>query len=459
MNYLELNNTTLKFDRLNFEENKPLIIYGMIQNLRITKWGGFIILRTYKGLMQVVFENSVAIIRNSKGEKCDSGLLNREAAIKITGTVRKADIKDASLWLRDKEVVIDSVEILSTPDNKNLIDINAANFGNEANFAFKLDHRQVTLRNVRDSSIFKISGQISKAFVDFLNLNSFTQIFTPKIVSAGAEGGANIFEIQYFEKKAFLAQSPQFYKQIGVGVFERVFEIAPVYRAEKHNTSRHLNEYISVDVEMGFIKDHTDLMLLEAAMLRHVFQQIELNCKYELSILKATLPKLPDNVPVFRLSEVHEILHEHYADNLTADHRGEPDMAPEEEVLICDYTLKNFDSDFAFVTHFPTKHRAFYSMADPQDETLTLSFDLLMCGREITSGSQRLHLEADYIKKMKSLDMNPANFEFYLETFRSGMPPHGGFAIGLERLTAGILGIHNVKEASLFPRDVNRIAP
>lgn len=434
-------------------------VFGMVHNTRITKWGGFIILRKAKGLLQTVFQNETSEIFGVDGNKIKINDLSRESAVKIKGTVSKAGIKDVSVYYKTIEVSVKSIEVLSVPTTDNLIDVAALSHDSEANFTFKLDNRQVTLRNTRDIAIFKITSSISKAFVDYLNSKNFTQIFTPKIVSAGAEGGANIFELEYFGKKAFLTQSPQFYKQICVGVFERVFEIAPVYRAEKHSTSRHLNEYISIDLEMGFINDHRDIMQFEAEILRYVLKQLQENCMHELAVLNATLPQLPNDIPVYRLSEVHEILHEHYADKLTQDHRGEPDLAPEEEVFICDYAAKEFHSDFVFVTHFPRKHRAFYSMDDPNDPELTLSFDLLMKGREITSGSQRIHDENQYRTKMKSLGMNPDNFTFYLDTFKNGMPPHGGLAIGLERLTAGILNIQNVKEASLFPRDINRITP
>jgi len=434
-------------------------IFGMVHNTRITKWGGFIILRKPKGLIQTVFQNENVKVVDMEGNAIKANELSRESAISIKGIVNRANIKDISVYYKNLEISINQIQVLSTPNTDEVIDVNSIYFDSEAYFPFKLDNRHLTLRNPKSIAIFKISSLIVKAFVDYLNSKNFTQIFSPKIVSAGAEGGANIFELEYFGKKVYLAQSPQFYKQICVGVFERVFEIAPVYRAEKHSTSRHLNEYISIDLEMGFIKDHNDVMQFEAEVLKYVLSQIEENCKHELSVLNATLPKLPNEIPVYRLSEVHEVLHQHYSDKLSQDHRGEPDLAPEEEVFICDYAAKEFNSDFVFVTHFPRKHRAFYSMDDPNDSELTLSFDLLMKGREITSGSQRIHDENQYRKKMIELGMNPDNFKFYLDTFKNGMPPHGGLAIGLERLTAGILNIQNVKEASLFPRDINRITP
>lgn len=459
-NFIKLTGEKRFADELsNVQIGQEVEICGMVHNARITKWGGFIILRKPKGLLQAVFQNDSSEIFNEEGNPIKINDLSRESAIQINGVVNNANIKDVSVFYKTIEISIKTIKVLSKPNTMNLIDVNSLQHDSEANFTFKLDNRQVTLRNPRDMAIFRVSALISKSFVDYLTLEGFTQIFSPKIVSEGAEGGANVFAIDYFGKPAYLAQSPQFYKQICVGVFEKVFEVAPAYRAEKHATSRHLNEYISLDIEMGFINGQEDVMKLEAELLRYILTQVEIHCQHELTILNSTLPKMPDNVPVYRLSEVHEILHEHYADKLSQDHRGEPDLAPEEEVFICDHVLKKYDSDFVFVTHFPSAHRAFYAMDDPNDKTLTLSFDLLMRGKEITSGGQRIHEENQYIEKMIKKGMNPENFKFYLDTFKNGMPPHGGLAIGLERLTAGILNIANVKEASLFPRDINRIAP
>lgn len=442
-----------------FEPGEQVEFSGMVYNTRVTKWGGFIIMRKPEGLVQVVVQNGDTVIKDENGEPISLNSLSRESAIEVKGTVGAAKIKDTASANQGIEIAAGEIRVISAPSTTDLIDPNSIQFEGETSLAFKLDHRQVTLRNPRDMAIFRVSAVIVKAFSDFLTANGFTQIFSPKIVAEGAEGGANVFSMDYFGKQVYLAQSPQFYKQIGVGVFERVFEIAPAYRAEKHNTSRHLNEYISLDVEMGFIKGQEDVMNLEARLLAFIIDRVNTECAHELAYLNATLPVITENIPVFRLSEVHEILKEHYADKLTADHTGEPDLAPEEEVLICEYALDKYGCDFVFVTHFPSSHRAFYAMDDPTNPELTISYDLLMRGREITSGGQRIHKEEQYVEKMKLRGMNPENFKFYLETFRNGMPPHGGFAIGLERIMSGFLGIPNIKEVSLFPRDINRVAP
>ena len=433
-------------------------VSGMIHNVRVTKWGGFIILRKACGLLQTVVDNSESKFFDEQGNAIAMADLYREMAITITGKVGDAKIKDPAVYYNTIELAVQEVRVLSRPTTAEVVDMNALKFGDEETLLrYKFDNRQVTLRNPRDMGILKVQSTIAKAFADFLSENGFTQIYTPKIVSEGAEGGANVFKMDYFGKQVYLAQSPQFYKQIGVGVYERVFEIAPAYRAEKHNTSRHLNEYISLDVEMGFIKGQEDVMQLEARLLQHIIKTVSEKCAHELNLLGATLPVLPHEVPAWKLSEVHEILWENKL--CEADHRGEDDLAPEEERAICKYALDTYGSDFVFVTHFPSEHRVFYAMDDPEDPTLTLSFDLLMRGLEITSGGQRIHKEQDYRDKMIKRGMNPDNFRFYLDTFKNGMPPHGGFAIGLERITACFLGINNVKECSMFPRDINRVAP
>lgn len=456
--FLNVKNHNSVTELANAKVGESVTVSGMIHNVRVTKWGGFIVLRKSRGLLQAVVSNDTSLFYDEKGEAITMADLCREMAVTITGVVGEAKIKDPAAFYNTIEIAVSSVSILSRPTTAEVVDMNALKFGDEETLLrYKFDNRQVTLRNPRDMAILKVQSTIARAFADFLSANGFTQIFTPKIVSEGAEGGANVFKMDYFGKQVYLAQSPQFYKQIGVGVYERVFEVAPAYRAEKHNTSRHLNEYISLDVEMGFIKGQEDVMTLEAALLRHIIAIVETECAHELNLLGATIPVLPEEVPVWRLSEVHDILFEH---NLCeTDHRGEDDLAPEEERAICKYAQETYGSDFVFVTHFPSQHRAFYAMDDPENPELTLSFDLLMRGLEVTSGGQRIHKEQEYRDKMIKRGMNPDAFHFYLDTFRNGMPPHGGFAIGLERITACFLGINNVKECSMFPRDINRVAP
>jgi nondiscriminating aspartyl-tRNA synthetase len=282
----------------------------------------------------------------------------------------------------------------------------------------------------------------------------FTEIRTPKIVAGNAEGGANVFKLEYFGKKAFLAQSPQVYKQTMVGVYDRVFEAAPVFRAEKHNTTRHLNEYTSLDFEMGYIDGFEDIMEMETGMLQYTFDFLSKEYEKELKILGVTLPAVT-NIPAVRFDEAKKLVSEKYDRKI----RNPYDLEPEEEILIGKYFEEEYGSDFVFVTHYPSKKRPFYAMDDPTDSKFTLSFDLLFRGMEITTGGQRIHSYDEQVAKMVARGMNPDDFTNYLMIHKHGMPPHGGLGIGLERLTMRLLGEQNVRETTLFPRDVSRLEP
>ena len=318
----------------------------------------------------------------------------------------------------------------------------------------KLSLRPVSLRNLRERAKFKIQEGIVRAFREFLFTQGFTEVRTPKIVSRGAEGGANVFRLNYFNKKAELGQSPQFYKQTMVGVYDRVFEAAPVFRAEKHNTTRHLNEYVSLDFEMGYIDSFEDVMAMETGFLQYMIELLNRDYKKELELLDVTLPVLAQ-IPQVRFDKAKELAAEKYNRKI----RNPFDLEPEEEVLIGRYFKEEYDSDFVFVTHYPSKKRPFYAMDDPADPRFTLSFDLLFRGMEVTTGGQRIHEYQAQVEKMLARGMHPEEFESYLMIHKSGMPPHGGLGIGLERLTARLCGLDNVRHACLFPRDLSRLEP
>lgn len=282
----------------------------------------------------------------------------------------------------------------------------------------------------------------------------FTEIHSPKIVFAGAEGGANIFHLNYFNKDAYLTQSPQFYKQMMVGVFERVFEIGPVFRAEKHDTSRHLNEYTSVDFEMGYIESFKDIMQMETMMLKHTLAELKENYSYELELLNVKLPDITA-IPSIRFKEAKELISREYKREI----RDFDDFEPEEEKLLYEIIKKETGSEFVFVTHYPSKKRPFYTMDDKTNPDETLSFDLLFRGLEITTGGQRIHDYNEQIQKMRQRNMNIVLFESYLMIHKYGMPPHGGLGMGLERFTSKLLNQDNVRFSTLFPRDINRLTP
>ena len=318
----------------------------------------------------------------------------------------------------------------------------------------KLNYRSISLRNIRERAKFRIQEGLTRAFRDFLYSQEFTEIHTPKIGAKGAEGGANIFKLEYFHKSAVLAQSPQFYKQMMVGVFDRVFETAPVFRAEKHNTKRHLNEYTSLDFEMGYIDGFEDIMAMETGFLQYAMELLKKEYDRELKVLGVELPDV-SHIPAVKFADIKEIVAEKYNHKM----RNPFDLEPEEEVLIGRYAKEEWGSDFVFVTHYPSKKRPFYAMDDPEDPRYTLSFDLLFRGLEITTGGQRIHDYKMLTDKIAARGMTEEGMEQYLATFKHGMPPHGGLGIGLERLTMQLLGEDNVRETTLFPRDLSRLEP
>ncbi|MCX6779134.1 MAG: aspartate--tRNA(Asn) ligase [Candidatus Magasanikbacteria bacterium] len=316
-----------------------------------------------------------------------------------------------------------------------------------------LDLLPLTLRTEKNRALFKIQAEIVNAFRNFLLSNGFTEFPCPKLVGESTEGGADVFSMEYFGYKAFLAQSPQFYKQIMVGVFERVFTVGNVYRAEKHATSRHLNEYTSLDLEFGFIKDHVDVINLEVEFIKFLKEHLFKTVAKELQMWNFQPLLIPEKFPVLKLREVQELIKKETG----VDHTQEPDLEPNEEQWIGEYAKNTWQSDFVFVTHYPTKKRPVYTYPDETDPEFTKSFDLLFRGIEITTGGQRINDYKQLVANIKKWGYNPDKFEFYLQAFKYGMPPEGGLAIGLERLTAKLLGIDNVKRAALFPRDLNMI--
>ncbi len=426
-------------------DGQQVVVHGMIQRIRKLGWGAFVVIRRQDGLLQCV------IGRDGNEELIDG--LAEEQSIQITGKVKKAKIKDKSINPGSVEIQVDAIEVISVPAELTPIDLSKKIL--DLHIDTNLDLRPLSLRHPVERARLKVSEAFARAFADFLRGQGFTEIRTPKIGVAGAEGGANIFTVDYFGKPAYLAQSPQFYKQMGVGIYERVFEVGPVFRAEPHQTSRHINEYTSLDFEMGFVKDHTDIMQMETALLKYSLDYIQKVCAPELALLEADIPVIEDDIPVVTLAEAHKI-----AGQVTGkDYSNEPDLEPEEERALCTYSSENWKSDFVFVTHFPTEKRPFYTKDDPANPGTTLSFDLLFRGLEITTGGQRINDYQEQIEKMEAMNLNPEDFSSYLQAHKYGLPPHGGLAIGLERITARLLGVDNIRLTTMFPRDIKRLTP
>lgn len=418
---------------------KTVKMNGAVHNIRDMGEFAFVILRKAEGLVQCVYEEGKT--------EFDLKNLKEESAVEVTGVVELEERAP-----QDFELRLTGIRVLSEPAETMPIAINKWKMN--TSLETRLSLRPVSLRNVRERAKFKIQEGIVRGFREFLSSQGFTEVHTPKIVSRGAEGGANVFKLNYFNKKAELGQSPQFYKQMMVGVFDRVFEVAPVFRAEKHNTTRHLNEYIGLDFEMGYIDSFEDVMAMETGFLKYTMELLKSEYKKELDMLGIDLPSI-SQIPHVRFAEAKQLVSEKYNRKI----RNPFDLEPEEEVLIGRYFKEEYDSDFVFVTHYPSKKRPFYAMDDPEDTSVTLSFDLLYKGLEITTGGQRIHDYQMILEKMEKRRMDPEDIKDYLMIFKYGMPPHGGLGIGLERLTMRLLDEQNVRETSLFPRDVTRLEP
>jgi nondiscriminating aspartyl-tRNA synthetase len=317
-----------------------------------------------------------------------------------------------------------------------------------------LDHAPVGLRHPKKQAVFRLFSGLLSAFRSSLSEQGFTEIQTPKLVGTATEGGANVFPVDYFGQKAYLAQSPQLYKQIMVGVFERVFEVGPVFRAEPHNTTRHINQYTSLDAEMGFVHDHTDVMHVLTNVVRHIFGALRKGHARDLGALSVSLPRV-SQIPTVRFREAQRIILDRYGE----DCQGQMDLAPQHERWLCEWAAQEYGSELLFVTHYPTVKRPFYTMPDSEDPDLTHSFDLLFRGIEIVTGGQRVHRYDQLLSQLFQRELPLEAFEGYLEAFRYGMPPHGGFGLGAERLLLMIIGASNLRETTLFPRDMKRLSP
>lgn len=420
-------------------EGKTVKINGAVHTIRDMGDVAFVILRKREGLVQCVFEEGTTQFELKN--------LKEAATIEVEGTVEKEERAPQGFEVRLKEI-----KVLSEPAEAMPIAISKWKLN--TSLETKLSLRPIALRNLRERAKFKIQEGIVRGFREFLSQEGFTEIHTPKISSKGAEGGANIFKLEYFHRPAVLAQSPQFYKQMMVGVFDRVFETAPVFRAEKHNTKRHLNEYTSLDFEMGYIDSFEDIMAMETGFLQYTMDLLQKEYAKELKMLNIELPNT-DKIPAVRFDKAKELVAEKYNRKI----KNPYDLEPEEEVLIGQYFKEEYDADFVFITHYPSKKRPFYAMDDPQDETYTLSFDLLYKGMEITTGGQRIHDYNMLMGKIAKRGMTDEGMEHYLMVFKHGMPPHGGLGIGMERLVMKIIGEDNVRETTLFPRDMSRLEP
>ena len=422
------------------KDGEEVAFKAHIYSLRIKKWGGFVIVRTNRTVFQCVAD-SVEV-------GCGLENLKEECFVEIKGTV----VDNSPCKINPGfEIKITDIKIISSPAEVLPFSISKEN--SQWNDEILFDNRAITMRNNHQRCIFRVVSFVMNAFRAQLIEEGFTEFVAPKIVCAGAEGGADMFEVDYFGKKAFLAQSPQQYKQMMVGVFGKVFTLSPVFRAEKHSTNRHINEFQGLDLEMS-IESMDDLLALETRIMKRVFKDVSLNCKKELEELGVTLPEITE-IPKIKFTEAKELVAKEYNRPLSTKN----DLEPEEERLIGRYFLEKYNSEFVFVTHYPTAKRPFYTMEDPENSEYTLSYDLLLNGAEVTTGGQRINDYNEQVAKMKRLGMNIDDFADYLMMHKYCMPPHGGMGIGLERLVMRILKLDNIKYATAFPRDRDRLTP
>lgn len=417
-------------------------IAGWLHSLRQMGGISFLVIRDGWGTIQAVAETEAELTPLLDGE------LSVESILSVEGLVVSMPQAPGGIELHTLhiEVITAVTEVPVIPLNKPKL---------TANITTLLDHAVVTNRHPARRAVLRLSAGAMSAFRSILTARDFTEIQTPKIVASATESGANVFKLDYFGRDAYLAQSPQFYKQIMVGVFERVFEIGPVFRAEPHDTTRHINEYVSLDVEFGFIENHFTVMALLRDVIAGMLETLSSLYASELKLLRVHMPAVPEEIPRIHFSDAQELIFRRYG----TDVRGEPDLSPQDERWLGEWAQQELSSEFLFVTGYPMRKRPFYTHPDPERPEFSNSFDLLFRGTELVTGGQRLHLYQDYLAALEKAHLPIEPFETYLEAFRHGMPPHGGFAIGLERLLMQLTGVPNIRLTATFPRDLTRLTP
>ncbi|MEV7227081.1 aspartate--tRNA(Asn) ligase [Polymorphospora sp. NPDC051019] len=421
--------------RLSAHIGEQVVVAGWIHRRRLLKSVAFLILRDAAGLAQVVVTAPDTRTRLEE--------LPEETVVEITGRVVANPSAPAGV-----EVVDPVVRPLGAPAVPPPFDLYRPALA--ATLPTQFDHAPVALRHPTRAAALRISAAATAGFRSTLDGRGFVEVHTPKIVGSATESGANVFALDYFGRPAYLAQSPQFYKQLMVGVFERVYEVGPVFRAEPHDTVRHLAQYTSLDVEFGFVTDHRDVMAMLRDVLAGMLATVGERCGPALATLDVTVPEVPAEIPAVHFTEALRIA------GAPAD---EPDLAPAHERALGEWARAEHGSEFLFVTGYPMGKRPFYTHPDPARPAYSNGFDLLFRGLELVTGGQRLHRHADYVAALAARGESVGPYASYVDAFRHGIPPHGGFAIGLERFVARLTGAANVREVVAFPRDLHRLTP
>lgn len=412
---------------------------GWVHQIRRFKRVGFLLLRDARGTVQTVVEGHHLLAQVDR--------LGHECVVAVTGVVEASAQAPVGAELR-----VSDIELLSQAETPPF-DLFRPELG--AALPTMLDHAALSLRHRRRAVPLRIAAASMAGFRSTLDSLGFTEIRTPKIVGTATESGANVFPIEYFGRRAYLAQSPQFYKQMMVGVFERVYEVGPVFRAEPHDTPRHLNEYTSLDAEIGFIRDHQCVMRVLRQVVAGMIDAVSDMAARGAAPISLDLPEVPGEIPAVTFRRAQSLLVEAMKEDLP----DKDDLSPAQERWLGDWAQRTHGSDFLFVTGYPRAKRPFYTHPDPAEPDLTNGFDLLFRGTELVTGGQRLHLLEDYQRALSEHAINASDLSGYLDAFRYGMPPHGGFAMGLERWVAQLTGIANIREITAFPRDMNRLVP
>jgi nondiscriminating aspartyl-tRNA synthetase len=421
---------------------ESVTVTGWLHSWREMGGLSFLVLRDAWGTIQAVAETEEELRPLREQE---AGV---ESVVSISGRVVAMPQAPGGVELHEL-----CIEVISPVREAPVVPLNKPRLS--AQLGTLLDHAVVTNRHPTRRAMLRLGAGAMRAFRTVLNERGFTEIQTPKLVAAATESGSNVFEVNYFGRKAYLAQSPQFYKQIMVGVFERVYEVGPVFRAEPHDTTRHINEYVSLDAEFGFIENHFTVMALLRDVIAGILETFSTGYASELRLLKVRLPAVPEQIPHIHFMEAQELIYRLHG----VDERGEPDLSPRGERWLGEWAQREFGSDFLFVTGYPMSKRPFYTHGDPERPGYSNSFDLIFRGTELVTGGQRLHRYEDYLAALEKANLPVEPFAEYLEAFRYGMPPHGGFAIGLERLLMQLTGVPNIRLATTFPRDLTRLAP
>jgi len=419
---------------------RDVVLAGWVHRRRRLADVSFLVLRDRAGLAQVVIRDDAA-----RAALADIG---EESAVRVSGRAVANPAAPGGV-----EVVDPVVEVLAPATEPPPVELHRPT--PTASLPTILDTAYVTLRHPRLAAVHRIAAASVSGFRQTLEAQDFVAIHTPKIVGAATESGANVFALDYFGRPAYLAQSPQLYKQIMVGVFERVYEVGPAFRAEPHDTARHLAAFTSLDVELGFVDDHRPVMAVLRGVVAGMVEAIRTQAGTAVELLGVALPEVPAQIPTLHFTDALELV----GKGLGEDISTEPDLAPAHERWLCESSVREFGSEFVLVEGYPTAARAFYTHPDPDRPGYSRGFDLLFRGLELVSGAQRLHRYADYLAALAERGDDPADFAGYLDAFRHGMPPHGGFAIGLERWVARLVGAANIRETTLFPRDLHRLTP